>query len=226
MRGKKPYQLWRDNRPAFELYQSVQGFDGKPKLASAKYWASFLAMPNGETLFAGLYAVASGEVLETQMVDPSTGTLLLPGTRNSYTLHLAASLTDLIGKLVIDWGSGTRAWVQYADRQNKVILELRRAFTEPSFPGFDQFIEPLSRIESLPSSWLEALRSTSGVYLLTCPRTKELYVGSASGIDGFLGRFMGYATNNHGGNIALIGRDPSDFQVSILETAGSSATVE
>lgn len=109
MRGKKPYQLWRDNRPAFELYQSVQGFDGKPKLASAKYWASFLAMPNGETLFAGLYAVASCEVLETQMVDPSTGTLLLPRTRNIYTLHLAESLTDLIGKLVIDWGSGTRA---------------------------------------------------------------------------------------------------------------------
>jgi len=224
LRGKKLYQLWRDDRPAFELYQSVQGFDGKPKLATAKYWASFLAMPNGETLFVGLYAVASCGVLETQMVDPSTGTLLPPGTCNSYTLHLAEALTDLIGKLVVDWGPGTRAWLQYADRQNKIVLELRRAFTEEAFPGFDRFLEPLSRIENLPASWLEALRSVSGVYLLTCPRTKELYVGKASGIGGFLSRWMEYVQNNHGGNVGLMGREPSDFQVSILEIAGSSAS--
>src|SRR3546814_10511727 len=30
----------------------------------------------------------------------------------------------------------------------------------------------------LPSNWLAALRAARGIYLLTCPRTKEQYVGS------------------------------------------------
>jgi hypothetical protein len=40
------------------------------------------------------------------------------------------------------------------------------------------------------------------------------------------GRWQEYARTGHGGNIALKIRDPSDYQVSILEVAGSSATAE
>jgi hypothetical protein len=62
------------------------------------------------------------------------------------------------------------------------------------------------------------------VYLLTCPKTKEQYVGSAMGDDGFWGRWQDYVQTGHGGNVALKSRDPSDYQVSILEVAGTSAT--
>jgi len=64
------------------------------------------------------------------------------------------------------------------------------------------------------------------VYLLTCPRTKEQYVGKASGAEGFWSRWRQYVTNDHGGNIALKSREYSDYHVSVLEVAGSAATAE
>jgi GIY-YIG catalytic domain len=76
----------------------------------------------------------------------------------------------------------------------------------------------------LPSAWIDALSAARGVYVLTCPRTKELYIGSATGAGGFWGRWVQYANDGHGGNIQLKSRDASDYQVSILEVAGSSAT--
>jgi hypothetical protein len=54
----------------------------------------------------------------------------------------------------------------------------------------------------------------------------EQYVGSATGADGFHGRWLAYARDGHGGNVALKHRDPSDYHVSVLEVAGSAATSE
>jgi hypothetical protein len=31
-RGRTPYELWRDNRPQFDFYQSTQGVDNEPRL--------------------------------------------------------------------------------------------------------------------------------------------------------------------------------------------------
>ena len=64
------------------------------------------------------------------------------------------------------------------------------------------------------------------MYLLTCPKTKEQYVGSATGEGGFWGRWQAYVKSGDGGNIALKSRDHSDYQISILEVAGTSSTQE
>jgi hypothetical protein len=125
------------------------------------------------------------------------------------------------GLLYIDWGDSPRAWVQR--RTDKPITELHRVFKEPEFPGFSKFVKRLSEIESLPSDWVAILRSTRGVYLLTCPETKEQYVGKASGSDGFWGRWQDYLRDGHGGNIRLQCR-ASDYQVSILETVGNAVS--
>ena len=135
-------------------------------------------------------------------------------------------LADLSGRLVVDWGTGTRAWIQRADKQDKVVLEIRRVFEEPEFPGFQRFIEPLARITSLPKGWAQALRASRGVYLLTCPRTREQYLGSAMGEGGFWRRWLDYFDAGHGGNVELKSREPSDYQVAILEVAGSAASAE
>jgi hypothetical protein len=37
---------------------------------------------------------------------------------------------------------------------------------------------------------------------------------------------MDYAMTGHGGNVALKSREPSDYQVSILEVAGSNLRIE
>ena len=134
-------------------------------------------------------------------------------------------LSEFVGRLFIDWGPGALAWAQYAERNDKAITEIRLIFEEPPFPGFVKFIEPLSSLNKLPATWVSALRSSCGVYLLTCPRTKEQYVGSATGVDGFWGRWQDYVSTGHGGDVGLRSRDPSDYQVSILEVAASSSTL-
>ena len=57
--------------------------------------------------------------------------------------------------------------------------------------------------------------------LLTCPTTKEQYIGWATGAKGFYGRWMDYFKTGHGGNVGLKSKEPSNYQVSILEVAGS-----
>ncbi|MBI5016538.1 MAG: GIY-YIG nuclease family protein [Deltaproteobacteria bacterium] len=224
-KGRTPYELWRDSPEQFDLYQSVQGFHNREKM-KAKYWASFVVSSADETVFVGLYRIKDRGISDHDIPKPHSDGVDPAGTVDIYDLEFQDVLSDLKGKLIIDWGSGERAWVQRPDRQNKDVLELRAEFKEPEFPGFLNFIEQLSKLERLPKGWIAALRSTKGVYLLTCPRTKEQYVGSASGEEGFWQRWEGYVQNRHGGNIALKSRDPSDYQVSILEVAGTASTAE
>jgi len=224
-KGRSPYELWRDNRQQFDLYQSTQSLDNRSKL-KAKYWASFIVTPSDETMFVGVYAVEYRGLLEEDTIMPHMDGIDKAGSCDTYDLKLQTALSDLIGKLFIEWGPGFKAWVQRADRQNKPVTELRPAFREPDFPGFLNFIEPLSKLEKLPKSWLEALRFSRGVYLLTCPKTKEQYVGKADGEEGFWSRWQEYVQTGHGGNVALKSRDPSDYQVSILEVAGTASTAE
>jgi hypothetical protein len=222
--GRTSFELWRDDRALFDQYQSIQAASMRAHFDS-QFWASFGATIEGATLFLGIYRVRLLGLLEADNLNLVTGGIDKGGKCHRYEVTLTEhSLNDCSGRLYIDWGEGTRAWVQRADRRNKPIIELRRRFEDPDFPGFNEFIEPLSRIESLPKGWKDALRSSRGIYLLTCARTKEQYVGMAAGDGGFLGRWLEYASNSHGGNVALKSREPSDYQVSILEAAGSMAT--
>ena len=148
------------------------------------------------------------------------------GSLDVYNLRIDPAFEEYDGKLYIEWGDGARAWVQRADYQDKPIVELREKFQEDPFPGFLNFSEPLSRIEVLPSGWTTALKAIKGVYLLACPTTREQYVGSATGSNGFWGRWQEYCQNFHGGNVGLKSREPSDYQVSILEVAGSEKSNE
>ena len=224
-KGRTLYELWRDNRPQFELYQSTQSIPNQKKV-TAPYWAVFIVNLNGETMFAGIYSVHYRGGLEKDSPKPHMDGVDKAGTIDVYDLTLQDSLGDLIGKLIIDWGPGALAWVQYAERNNKTVTELRKTFQEPAFPGFLNFIQPLSKLNNVPHSWVSALQSSCGVYLLTCPKTREQYVGSATGDKGFWGRWQDYIHTGHGGNVGLKSRDPSDYQVSILEVAGTSATTE
>ena len=222
--GRSPYALWCYDRQQFELYQATQSFANRAKL-NARYWAVFIANLTGKTMFVGLYQVNGCKPLGHDVPSPHIeGETERANTCDFYDIDLQDVMKDLIGRLFIDWGSGMRSWIQHAARQDKCVEELRPAFQEETFPGFLNFIEPLSKIAKLPSSWGEALRSARGVYLLTCPMTKQQYVGSAGGEAGFLGRWHDYLENGHGGNVALGARSLVDYQVSILEVAGSSAS--
>lgn len=222
-KGKTPYDLWRDDRPKFDYYQESQSIKDRSAL-KAPYWASFVVTHTGDTLFAGFYRADYKGLNKEERPWANTERINAVGTCDLYKLTLDERLADFTGKLLIDWGKGARTWIQRADNQNKVVLEIRTEFREPEFPGFTDFRKQLSEIEQLPSGWTTALKATRGIYLLTCPKTKEQYVGEATGKDGFYGRWLEYVQNGHGGNVGLKSRDPSDYQVSILEVAGSGDT--
>jgi hypothetical protein len=224
--GTSPYELWRDRRDVFEQYQARQRVTNAHMFGDAKHWASFVVTPEGKTLFVGIYRVDGRRLLEVDSPLFNAVGTDLAGTCHTYELALTEHHSDLIGRLVVDWGPGFRRWVQRPDNQDKPIVEVYREFREPDFPGYQEFLEPLSRIPSLPASWAQALRLARGIYVLTCPKTKEQYVGAAYGMDGFFGRWLEYATTGHGGNVALKSREPGDYQVAILEVAGSTASVE
>jgi len=224
-KGRTPYELWRDDRQQFEFYQSTQAVMNRAKLV-ARYWASFVGTPGDETLFVGIYGVKRRRLLDVDTPMPHRDGVDKAGTCDVYELTLDQRLGDLVGKLLIDWGPGKRSWIQRADLKEKQITELRREFKEPDFPGFLNFISPLSGLNKLPKGWVEALRSSRGVYLLTCPKTSEQYVGSATGEEGFWGRWQDYVETGHGGNVGLKSRNPSDYQVSILEVAGTALTTD
>lgn len=223
--GKSLYALWRDERPLFEDYQRRQRADFRSRF-SKRIWASFVGAPHGETLFAGLYVSSGSQLSAEPWTAPTSNRVTPAGHDYVFDLALAPELSELIGRLYIDWGRGMRSWVQHAARRDKPVLEVRRELKEPDFPGYGAFIAQLSDLQSLPLSWGAALAASRGVYLLSCPRTNEQYVGSATGAGGFLSRWREYAASGHGGNIALKSRDPSDYRVSILEVAGSAAMLE
>nr|WP_083225064.1 GIY-YIG nuclease family protein [Sphingomonas panacis] len=226
--GRTPYILWRDQRQSFEEYQSVQTASNRAGLASP-FWASFISPPAGGTLFAGIYSAEHAGVADPVWIDPLHG---VPGagltTRSldRYKTALLPELADYAGRLWVEWGAGARSWIQRADRQNKPIVELTRAFREDAFPGYTHFVTNVSEIHGLPATWVSALRAARGVYLLTSAKTREQYVGSATGDAGFYGRWLNYAADGHGGNIGLKSSEPSDYQVSILEVTGSAASPE
>jgi hypothetical protein len=75
-------------------------------------------------------------------------------------------------------------------------------------------------------SWLSALSSVGGVYLIMDTSTGKPYVGSAYGIGGIWQRWCCYADNGHGGNAelkALLEEQGAEyagpFQYAVLEIA-------
>ncbi|WP_195821702.1 GIY-YIG nuclease family protein [Roseobacter sp. MH60115] len=121
-------------------------------------------------------------------------------------------------RILIRWGTGTRAWSQWANKQPKEILELRLHAKEPAFPGFSEIRARISDIPTFPQSWIGALESVRGIYLLVTDQGEQ-YVGSASGADGFMGRWRSYLANGHGGNVLLREGRHRDYTVSVLEIA-------
>lgn len=226
--GRTPYLLWRDHSEVFEGYQSVQTIGNRAKLA-APLWASFVAPPTGGTLFVGLYSASCIGTVDPGWTDPLYDVPVVDQTRDKldrYETTLTPHLVEYIGRLWIEWGSGTRSWIQRPDLQDKAIVELTRTFREDAFPGYAHFMSKVSEIPTLPSTWISALRAARGVYLLVSAKTREQYVGSATGADGFFGRWQTYAEDGHGGNIGLKSSEPSDYEISILEVSGSVASQE
>ncbi|MCY4007123.1 MAG: GIY-YIG nuclease family protein [Rhodobacteraceae bacterium] len=158
-----------------------------------------------------LPAIVDEEIVSLVRNDPGTGLEV-------FDLEWLSDGSEYVERMLIGWGLGARAWSQWASGQPKDILELRRHATEPDFPGFRTFISRIGDIPGFPPSWVGALRGVGGIYLLVTD-TGEQYVGSATGTDGFIGRWRDYLADGHGGNLLLRAQGHRDYTVSILEIA-------
>ncbi|QAY62974.1 GIY-YIG nuclease family protein [Xylanimonas allomyrinae] len=155
-----------------------------------------------------------------------------------FQLEDSEVLADLHGRLVIDWGSGTRTWKQNgvtaAVKPVLAILE-RQA---PLFPGFERLVlsfADLSEIIDQPrryAHWHTAMASINAIYLIVDTVTGKQYIGSAYGHGGLLGRWSEYVGTLHGGDRRLIEElmvDPETverFQYSVLQVLPKTATID
>lgn len=226
-RGRTLYELWRDDRLEFARYGALHRENAHRSLVKAQYWATFVGLPQYEALFTGLYRATYVGLSTDDYVSPTNpDEISVSGSLHQYQLEPQDYLRDFEGRIIIKWGEwsqSSRTYFQLATGKDKPIIEIRREVKDDPFPGFGNFTAALSRIPSLPPTWIEVLRNTKGVYVLTCPRTRELYIGQATGDDGFFGRWMEYYETGHGGNYQLMRREPSDYQVAVLEVAGTTS---
>jgi hypothetical protein len=220
--GKKPtpYELWRNAREKFEIYQSLQA---KKCFDKRKYLASFVVTPQKETLFVGVYQrLGRVQIPDSVQQCPVTGIEVSDANHVYYELVLSEKLKELSEKVTIEWGRGYLRWVQLADNQEKPILEIRAAIDEPVFPGMRNFLSEIDSTPSLPKGWQQVLASHKGIYLLRCKDTGRLYVGKADGERGFFGRFCDYAVNGHGGNLNMKDHKTSGYWATILEAVSTA----
>lgn len=220
------YEAWRNDRQAFDAYLSVQSKDRFPV---GGLLAEFVVTEALKTVFVGLYRVDG----VGRCPSGSTDALLKHDVSGkfSYDLTILDELASFRDMMVIDWGAGTRSWVQLAANRPKPVIEIAEQY-EPRFPGFREFVRLVSDIPTLPSGWQQVLRSVKGVYLLVDLDSGHQYVGSAKGADSLFGRWMEYATDGHGGNLGLrkaASGGQRRYQVSVLEVVDENtpdATIE
>ncbi len=216
-------ETYQNNREKFEAYQSFQRLG---KFGKASHIAVFAPARGTTALFLGVWDIK--DVIDcTDYSKKMHSTIDRHNFSESwhtdsawYKLVRNTTTDELSERLVIDWGKSTVSWVQNKDKE---ILEIRSKNSIGEFISYNQIRLSFYDLKKLVSqsssnfSWVSALSSVNGIYLIRDKARGNLYVGSAYGEDGIFGRWSDYSRSGHGGNNNLKGLNPSDFEFSILE---------
>ncbi len=225
-------ETYQNNREKFEAYQSFQ----KPgKFAGASHIAVFAPTMGTTALFLGLWDIrASKNSIDlTEEIHSIIDKHHFPNSWHTdsewYELERNKTTDELSERLVIDWGKAVVAWVQSKDKE---ILEIKGKNSIGDFVSYDEVqlsfydLKKLMSQSSSNFSWVSALSSVNGIYLIRDKSTGNLYVGSAYGEDGVFGRWSNYSKNGHGGNKKLKDLNPINFEFSILEIAPPTSSAD
>lgn len=142
------------------------------------------------------------------------------GRLRLFDVHVADQMADLRSRLVIGWKAPRSWWLHGATGARYPVIGISDAQPVP-FPGFDRLVLDHDELQAVMrehryTSWLTALSSVIGIYLITDTRDGRQYVGKADGGESIRQRWAAYATNGHGGNIELRRLDPTSFRFSVL----------
>lgn len=226
------YETFLNNIQRLEVYQSFQ----KPKkFGKSKTIAVFAPYYKTTGIFLGLWDI-QGYIEKSKYTEETLEVLRehdLPeewlDNSTRYELKRNNILDDLSERIIIEWGPATVAWVQSKDKEVVEIKGKKSIGDFQSFSLVDLNYKDLKNLVHFPDTnltWLKALSSVNGVYLIKDKTSGKLYVGSAYGDQGIYGRWTAYAKNGHGGNLELQGLDPANFQFSILEIVPATATTD
>lgn len=193
-----------------EEYQKIQPegfFKGK------KYVLSFVGELKTTARFIGCYEIGqSHPCTKADKVSKFPISTMYDDSKNYYcNLKKTDYLADFQERLVVEW-NGAKAYVQYSKAAiaNKPVVAIYPD-AKHKFPGYDevcwkfdqmkQYVENEDRYPEICS----ALSAVNGVYLIVDEIDGKMYVGSAFGKDGILGRWKVYANSDGtGGNRGLI----------------------
>lgn len=225
-------ETFQENLPRLEVYQSYQS---PRKYGDANAIAVFAPYYKTTALFLGLWDIL-GCTENSEFTKKNLDELKrfsLPESwysdHSRYNLKRNNILDDLSERLVIEWGASTVSWVQKKDKE---VVELKGKKTIGDFQSFGQVslayqdLKTMTQYPDTNLTWIKALSSVNGVYLIQDTITGKLYVGSAYGEKGIYGRWSTYAQKGHGGNLELQNLDPSSFIFSILEIVPTTTTAD
>lgn len=200
-------------------YTRRQDLSNKVGKTPPPLWLCFMADGQRRSRFRVAYE-NHGEVLEER-----TARL------RYFDLRPSDALSALMDRLVIEWSKDAVNWAKLgASASSFPVVEIADPHAV-AFPGFDQILITYSQLlamveDSRYAAWRTALQSVQGIYLIADSSTGRLYVGRADGAERIFGRWMAYARDGHGGNMAmkdLIGLDSTHrqhFVFSILRVFG------
>jgi len=224
-------ETFQNEREHFEVYQSYQAPN---KFKGAKHIAVFAPGYHTSAIFLGLWDIKDYKTHKnfTKKIHDTIDKHSFPESWHKvawYDLRYNPILDELSERLIIDWGKSTISWVQNRDKK---ILEIKGENYLGDFVSYDSVqlnyydIKKLSTDTKSNTTWMNALSSVNGIYLIRDKSSGKLYVGSAYGEDGIYGRWLNYAHSGHGGNKELKGLDPNQFEFSILEIIPPTSSAE
>lgn len=172
-------------------YQQKQGRNVFDK---CEYLVSFTGLDHGRSLFLGVFKVNGCKFKDGHYW---------------YDLQQVDVFNSLVDRLVIDWGRGSQAWVQWYHSREKEVLEILPEGSIGDFKGLQNFVLECRELQRLVQhkkanrEWMNHLSSVKGIYLILDEKEGKQYIGSAYGEQGIWQRWSEYAKNPSGDNKLL-----------------------
>lgn len=213
------YQLYKTDKDIFLAYQREQLTDN---FKNVDYIVSFIADKDGDR-FIGVFK--------------NNGIISSNNNTSIFDFVEQNNFDVLRDKVVIDWGSGYRQWLQNWSTSKEVKL-IDKGFNNNNIPYFTtytdiklDYTQLKSIFDSEDKEWKSKLEAINCIYLILDKNNGKLYVGSTYNSEGIWGRWSDYASSGHGGDVDLTELCKTDpdyakkhFQWSILETLSLNIT--
>lgn len=212
----------------FSAYQSIQDRRAAATFTRRRYLASFLGLAPGAAVLASLSQIGDVHRFtdEDYRRDPTQAELfnlgltstLASSSASRFNLSKITSWDPWAGRLVVDWPGKELSWFRLAERN---VFRVRSISEESLFakvmPHWSALDLSWTELQTLPASWKIRLAGWRGVYFIFDTLRKAGYVGSASGEENILSRWIEYGRTGHGGNVRLRSCDPLNLRFSILQ---------